>query len=243
MTEMTESDKLHENHRSRLRKRYREDGLDSFEEHGVLELLLFNVIPRRDTNPIAHRLINKFGSLWGVLHATEEELITVEGIGKAGAEYLAMIARIAKRSELQDISSYPFTEPERVGAYLVRLFDGAPAHTAFILFLDKKMKLCETVKVNSGEKLLPESVIGEILERISDIHNIPEKNYPNIILAHSHSDGRMKPSPEDVLITSRLYERSKSMGVKVCGHYIVSHYDYTDFLSECLSKEDDENDC
>ena len=67
-------EQLHKDHRSRLRKRYEENGLDSFEDHNVLELLLFYAIPRRDTNPAAHRLISKFGSLSGVFSASVEEL-------------------------------------------------------------------------------------------------------------------------------------------------------------------------
>ena len=76
---------LHKNHRARLRKRYETSGLDDFEEHVILELLLFTSIPRADTNPTAHRLISRFGSLAGVLEAPEEELCQVKGVGAVTA--------------------------------------------------------------------------------------------------------------------------------------------------------------
>lgn len=100
-------EQLHKDHRSRLRKRYEENGLDSFEDHNVLELLLFYAIPRRDTNPAAHRLISKFGSLSGVFSASVEELQTVEGIGKSSAEYLALVRETGRRCMLDALSERP----------------------------------------------------------------------------------------------------------------------------------------
>jgi len=79
---------LHKNHRERLRKRYETSGLDDFEDHMILELLLFDAIPRVDTNPIGHRLLDRFGTLDGVFSASEEELCEVKGIGKASARML-----------------------------------------------------------------------------------------------------------------------------------------------------------
>lgn len=81
---------LHKDHRKRLRKRYAEEGIDFFEDHNVLELLLFYALPRVDTNPIAHRLISRFGSLSGVFSASEDELCEVEGMGKASAGLLSL---------------------------------------------------------------------------------------------------------------------------------------------------------
>ena len=78
---------LNEGHRERLRRRFQKEGLDNFEPHEVLELLLFYVIPRGNVNHIGHRLINRFGSLAGVLNARYEELLTVDGIGENAALY------------------------------------------------------------------------------------------------------------------------------------------------------------
>lgn len=79
---MKQPDELHKGHRERLKSRFLKEGLDAFEDHQVLELLLFQAIPRIDTNPIAHLLIKRFGSLSAVLEADPHDLESVEGIGQ-----------------------------------------------------------------------------------------------------------------------------------------------------------------
>ena len=88
---MTEKN-IHGGHRKRLRDRAMAEGLDSFDPHQVLELLLFYALPRQDTSEIAHRLINKFGSIGAVLNAPTSELIEVQGVGKKVAEWLHNVA-------------------------------------------------------------------------------------------------------------------------------------------------------
>ena len=82
---------IHKDHRQRLRDRFLREGLDNFDELYVLELLLFYCIPRKDTNPIAHSLLEKFGSLTGVFSASMEELESVSGISHNAATFLSMI--------------------------------------------------------------------------------------------------------------------------------------------------------
>src|SRR6266540_969973 len=90
-------DDLHIGHRDRLRNRFLEEGLDAFDDHQILELLLFHVIPRGDTNPIAHRLIKRFGSLSAVLEADTKDVACVEGIGDKAAAFLYMIPQVTRR--------------------------------------------------------------------------------------------------------------------------------------------------
>ncbi|MBQ7858523.1 MAG: hypothetical protein IJ347_00090 [Faecalibacterium sp.] len=85
---------LHQDHRERMRRRVERYGLESLEEHEALEYLLYFAIPRRDTNPIAHALLNRFGSFAAVLEAAEEELLTVEGVGPSTARFLHAIQAI-----------------------------------------------------------------------------------------------------------------------------------------------------
>ena len=82
---------VHDGHRQRLKERFCKEGLDNFDEHQVLELLLFYCIPRMDTNPIAHALLNRFGRLAQVLEAPVEELEKVPGIGHNAAVFLSLI--------------------------------------------------------------------------------------------------------------------------------------------------------
>ena len=88
---------VHEGHRDRLRERFEKEGLLHFQDHEVLELMLFYAIPRKDTNPIAHRLLDAFGSLTGVLEAQISDLEKVEGIGHNTAVYIKLNVEIMKK--------------------------------------------------------------------------------------------------------------------------------------------------
>ena len=94
---------IHSGHRQRLRQRYINDGLDSFEDHQILELILFYSVARKDTNELAHRLLDKFGSLARVLDAKPEELEQVEGIGSNSAVLLSMMPGMG--AKMGDIES------------------------------------------------------------------------------------------------------------------------------------------
>ena len=82
---------LHSGHRDRMRTRFRiANSIDGFEEHEVLEMLLYNIIPRVNTNETAHRLLSRFGNIRSVLSADVTELCKVEGVGVKCAEQLAL---------------------------------------------------------------------------------------------------------------------------------------------------------
>ena len=85
---------LHDGHRKRLKDRFKREGLDHFEKYQVLELLLFYAIPRRDTNPLAHDLIDTFGSLPAVLEATPADLCKVKGIGPHAAALISLCGQL-----------------------------------------------------------------------------------------------------------------------------------------------------
>ena len=88
---------MHENHRERMKRRFLKEGLDNFEPHNVLELLLFYYIPQKDTNEIAHALIERFGTLSDVLDASFDDLICVPGIKEHSATLLKMIPALSRR--------------------------------------------------------------------------------------------------------------------------------------------------
>ena len=87
---------VHDGHRERVRDKIRKGGLPSFQQHEVLEYLLFPFIPRKDTNEIAHALIDKFSSFAGVLNASERDLKSVSGMTDNAALFLSKLPEIMK---------------------------------------------------------------------------------------------------------------------------------------------------
>ena len=147
---------IHDGHRQRLKERFRREGLDNFDELYVLELLLFYCVPRMDTNPLAHRLLDSFGSLTAVLEASPEELEKVEGIGNNISTFLSLITQVGryyqvKCSEPGDI----LRTIEQCGQYLVPYFYGRDNETVFMLCLDAKCKVFVVKKWVRGALIPP----------------------------------------------------------------------------------------
>ena len=134
---------IHSGHRDRLRKRFLEEGLDNFADHQILELLLFHAIPRGDTNPVAHRLIKRFGGLSAVLEADPKDVASVEGIGEKAAAFLAMIPQVTRRyfhdRVLRDRPQ--LNSSEAVAEYLLPLMAGRPEEVFYVLCLDTQCRV------------------------------------------------------------------------------------------------------
>ena len=116
---------IHDGHREKMRQRFLKGGLDSFADHEALELLLYYAIPRRDTNPIAHALMERYGSLSAVLTAPVEDLQRVAGIGESAAVLLKLAPQLYRKARLSDAEQETvLSSVERVGAYLLERFAG-----------------------------------------------------------------------------------------------------------------------
>ena len=121
---------VHEGHRQRKKEQFREHGLDAFADHEALELLLYYAIPRQDTNPIAHRLIERFGSLEGVFSAPAYELQKVEGVGENAATLIRLLFPLCRRVRTSGgRHEVIFNTRENIGAYFIELFLGERSFT------------------------------------------------------------------------------------------------------------------
>ena len=133
---------IHDGHRQRLKDRFRQEGLDKFDEIQVLELLLFYAIPQRDTNPLAHRLLDHFGSLAQVLEAPVEELEKISGVGANAATLLSLTTALARYYMVnRGTQTAILTSTEMCGDYLLPHFVGRRNETVFLLCLDAKCKV------------------------------------------------------------------------------------------------------
>ena len=147
---------IHDGHRQRLKNRFLNEGLDHFEDIQVLELLLFYAIPRQDTNPIAHGLIESFGSLAQVMEAPVEELKKVPGMGDSAAIFLSLVTAacryyLVKRSD----SHVVLTTVEQCGNYLLPFFCGKRNETVYLLCLDAQCKVLACKEVGEGWHSVP----------------------------------------------------------------------------------------
>lgn len=222
---------VHEGHRERLRTRYKRCGFDDFAEHEVLELLLFYSIPRADTNPIAHNLLDRFGSLYAVMNASYDDLCEVEGVGPASAALIRTVADTARAARLKEIGSEPLLSADKLHTFATEWFLGAAPRTAAILLLDEKHKVITTCKLAEDSLRLPEEYHEMILRLCQQM----DAKYA--VLMHNHTDGIMRPSGEDIQLTRDLYEYLADNGITLLEHLIVHELDCIQFLDLAMRAE------
>ncbi|MBR3560115.1 MAG: DNA repair protein RadC [Oscillospiraceae bacterium] len=212
---------VHDGHRARKRAQFREHGLDAFAEHEVLELLLFYAIPRADTNPVAHRLLERFGSLDGVLAAPPEELERVEGVGANAATLLTLILPLVRRSRLTAGHTPVILGTTRAaGEYFVELFFGMREERLYEACLDAKGKLLRCVKVADGSVDAVNINIRVIVE------NALKCGASAVVLSHNHPSGVALPSADDNATTLAVYDALRTVDIRLLDHIIVADGDY-----------------
>ena len=229
---------LHEGHRSRLKDRFNEQGIDNFEPHNVLELLLFYSIPRKDTNEIAHNLLKSFGSLKGVFDADFNDLIKVDGIKENSATLLKLIPSIARVYATNKYSSgYIFDTAEKVGEFFLDKYIGEKNEIIYLLLLNNRFEMIDAVKLHEG------SVNSAQISARKIIDLVVKHNASMIVLAHNHPDGNAYPSMEDVNTTVELMTIFERVDVKLLEHYVVSHNEYYTIIhsTETLRQHSKEN--
>ena len=208
---------MHEDHRQRLRELFRSAGLDSLQPHNVLELLLFYAIPRRDTNEIAHRLLDHFGTLVNVLDAAPEELCKVEGVGEASATLISFAAQLARRYLAeQSGEKISFRSPKEFQNYVLRQFLGEKNEVTYLYCMDNAGQLLRQCKVSLGTKYAVSLDNRTLLE--TAFHH----NATKVVLAHNHPNGLCAPSSEDVRLTESVVKLYSEVNIRLLDHLIVA---------------------
>ena len=223
---------VHTGHRARFKDRYRKEGVDSFQDHELLEMILYFGIPYRNTNETAHLLLNKFGSLSGVLEATFEDLITVKGVGENTATLINFIPDISRRYIMDKQGSNKVFTEEDIREYCINHFIGATSeHTEMLLF-DAKMHMIGHVKVFDGT-LCASGVTPEKLGEY--IYSFRACNF---VLTHNHPGGNTEPSYEDLCVTREVYLVMKAMNKHMTEHFIVTDGGCRAILGDALALYD-----
>lgn len=223
MLMVTES--IHKGHRERLKQRFLEEGLDNFTEIQVLELLLFYAIPRSDTNPIAHSLLDHFGSLAQVLEADVEELKKVPGIKDHAATLLALVIDLCRYYQVNCAQEIEIlTTLEDCGKYLVPRFFGRTRETVFLLCLDAKCKVLCCKEIGEGSVNAASISVRKVVETAL------VANATTVVLAHNHPSGIAVPSNEDIQTTQRIAAALHAVEIHLADHVVVADGDYVSMV-------------
>ncbi len=209
---------MHEGHREALRNRFmREGGFDHFEDHQILELLLFYANTRQDTNPIAHELIDSFGSLKGVLEARPEMLATVKGIGPQAATLISMVVPLTRVWNRCAMS-----KPDRIGnsreaeKYCLSLVAGNRTERFYVIALNAQCNVLGRRRISEGSLSEVSAYPRLVMETALNY------NAHSVLLCHNHPGGTCAPSQEDIASTLQLQRLLNGVGILVLDHIIVA---------------------
>lgn len=209
-------DEHYHGHRERLRAKYREHGDTGLADYEILELVLFRLIPRRDTKPIAKALLSRFGTLAGVFGAPLSLLTEVKGVGENVALDLKLVTTVGQRMLKSDLRH------KQVLASWSAVIDYCHAAMAYeareqfrILFLDKRNVLIADEVQGHGTvdhtPVYPREVVRRALELSSTA----------LILVHNHPSGDPTPSRADIDMTKTIIDTARPLGISVHDHIII----------------------
>ena len=209
-------DNPHDGHRQRLKERFLKTGLESFQPHEILELLLFFARPRIDTNEMSHELINKFGSLSNVFDANFDDISSVKGVGESGAILIKMIPQLASVYSVSQTENDIMDTSKKVCQHFYNYFIGSKNEQLRVACLDDNLRIvASSVVIEGGVSAIP-----------MDVRKIIEFTYRSgcemIIIAHNHPNGLAIASDADVSVTNKLNSILRSVGIKLLDHVIVN---------------------
>ena len=214
---------IHRQHRQRLKKRFLTEGLDHFDSVNLLELILFYAIPQGDTNPIAHRLLDTFGSLSGVMNASYERLVQVDGVGEHAATLLKLFPQVCRRYLDDCNATGDIVSDSGLGVrYLSPKFIGRTVETAFLLCLNGRLRVIYCDVIAEGSQANVSLKLRTIVERAINV------NARRIVIAHNHPGSFALPSHADVDTTKQLRNALQPLGIELYDHLIFAD-------GECVS--------
>lgn len=209
--------------------RFRTEGLDNFEPVQVLELLLFYAVPRRDTNELAHALIDRFGSVARVMDAPVSELMKVSGVGEYAASFLHLVKSAGRYYQIDSVNKgIQIRDTEECGRYLLPYFIGRQVETVFLLCLNANCNVISCREVGEGE------INSAVISPRAIVEIALAEKASTVVLAHNHPSGVALPSQEDVLATRRLAAALETVDVALFDHLIIADDDYVSLVQSGL---------
>lgn len=211
----------HDGHRERTKERFLAEGLKSFAPHNILELLLYFVIPRRDTNGTAHELMDTFGSLSNVFDAPYEELLKVRGVGKSAALLIKLIPALSSAylNDKVDVG-IQLDNSDSLGKFLLPKYIGQTREQIYMVCLDNKCKLLHYKMISQG------SFNSASLNLRDFVEFALRCSASAVVISHNHPHGFAIPSEQDLTVTRKLQEILKPFDIRLLDHIIVARDDF-----------------
>jgi len=205
-------------HRQRLKARFTETGFQGFHDYEVLEFILYFAVPRKDTKPIAKRLLRRFNNFIGVLHADVQELVKVDGVGPHAALYLKAVGAAVgftfdERAKQED---FQFTNLDQLVDYFRAAIGGKPNEVLRILYLNSKNNLIYAENLSEG------TVSEAIAFPRRVVEGALKYRATTVIVGHNHPGGVPEPSDNDDAVTAEMASALKTVGITLQEHIIVT---------------------
>ena len=206
-----------EGHRQRLRDRFNGSGLGAFEDHEVLELLLTYAVPRRDVKPIAHALLERFGSLSNTLDAKTADLVTVDGVGEAAATLLHAMPALTRRYLRDRWGHKPQMNTQQdLARFAVDELATANNEVFLLIALTHENHVLRAIPLHEGS-LTSAAVYPRLVVEAALRHHAAK-----VVFAHNHPGGAAQPSQDDIDVTHTLFDVFKALGIPVVDHIVVA---------------------
>ena len=212
---------IHEGHRDRMKTEFLENGIDGMQPHRILELLLFYCVPRCDTNPLAHKLLDRYKTISGVFDAPIEELITFPGLTKNSVVLLKLIIPLSRiYMQGKENKKIAFNSINEIGDYLLNRYFGFTEEKFGILCMDSSAK-------EIGFQIMGEGDINSVgVSTRNIIEYVLFTKATSVVMVHNHPSGIALPSNQDIAITEQVKAALSHIGVRLVDHIIIADDDY-----------------
>lgn len=220
---------IHEGHRERMRRQLKTSGMDSLSD---VQVLLYYAVPRGDTNPAAHALLNRFGTLDAVFSAPESELKKISGVGDAAAQLIRLVPQVARRCLMSRSTQIEILDTtSKCGQYLLPYFHGEREEVVYLLCLDAKCKALDCVLIHRGGVNVASIAARKVVKAALDA------NATSVVLSHNHPSGLALPSPEDRQTTLVLKAALEAVGIVLADHIIVADDDFVSLRDDGILED------
>ncbi|MGI6153132.1 MAG: RadC family protein [Christensenellaceae bacterium] len=218
---------IHTGHRERLRKQFLKSPPEALNDHQLLELLLFYAIPQKDTNPLAHRLLDKFGSLQNLLNASPADIMLVDGVGEYTAVLFGVLSELSRRHWFSGKDQHTqITSIDSAAEYARAYLAGKPYEQFYVFCLDTQYRVKNAECLSTGTTREAAVYIRQVVQ------SVLRAGTEKILVAHNHPGGKPSPSKSDIQTTLDIKNAMDAIQIEFMDHIIIGENEYFSFAAE-----------